>query len=288
MRERLVACRTSVVRRRRRWLLCAGVVFITLVETAATASAIVPAGRSPATGKTFIVRQHGFPPQLVVRGDRVEVGYKAQRGANQGETPTAAGTLYVRNDLQRTFTAVPLVIRKTLEDRGLWAVVPGGLLTGHRLLYYAVIRDLRTGQSVTLPTRGARAPERVWIVNDALRVQLGAHVFGHTRTGPVVARADPTEVGFGRDGLVFGPSSFEVAKNGSIWLLDRVNNRVLVWAAGHPDEVARTIPIPGGSELALGRAGSLYVLYGSGKNPLTRLSASGKVLWTSRLAAGDG
>jgi hypothetical protein len=45
------------------------------------------------------------------------------------------------------------------------------------------------------------------------------------------------------------------------------------------------VAVPGGSELAVGPAGSLYLLYGLGRgNHVTRVSASGEVLWTSRIA----
>ena len=86
----------------------------------------------------------------MVRGERVEVGYDAQKAPKLVEIPSATGTLYVRNDLQRSFTAVPLKIRKALQrpsnaqDRlMLRALVPDRLLGGHKLFYYAVIRNRR-------------------------------------------------------------------------------------------------------------------------------------------------
>lgn len=117
-------------------------------------------------------------------------------------------------------------------------------------------------------------------------------MFGHPQTPEaVVARAGPTEVGFGRNGLVFGPSSIDVAKDRSLWLLDEVNRRMLVWAPGHPDAVARMVALPfSPEEFGVGPAGSVYLmrggLPGSPFRRLTRLSASGKVLWTSRIAGG--
>lgn len=266
------------------WIVFAGAC-MALVGTAGTAAAIVVAHASHPTRDTFIARQHAYPPQLVMRGDRLEIGYKAQRGPNQAQTPTASGTLYVRNDLQRSYTAVPLAIRKKLQARGLWAVVPDKLLTGHKLYYYGVIRDEVTGETVTVPARGSRTPESVWIVNDALRVNLRKHVFGQTaEPEAIVARAGPTEVGFGRDGLVYGPSSFAVAKDRSIWLLDWLNTRVLVWDAGHPDTVARRMRVRDGSELALGPGGSLYLARGG---PVTHLSARGSFLWANAVVGGS-
>jgi hypothetical protein len=257
---------------------------------AGSAATGAPPSRASATGATFTAVQIRLAPQLVVRTDRVEIGYKARRGPNQGETVSAAGTLFVRNDLQASFTAVPLEIKKGLQARGLWATVPRSLVAGHRLFYYGVVRDLLSGRTVTIPAAGARAPESAWVVNHALVVPLGTIPYGHPKApDAIVARAKPTQVAFGRDGIVYGPSSFQVAKDGSIWLFDSVKQRLLVWAPGHANTIARIVKVPGGTEFSLGPAGSIYVLHGPGRgNHITRLSASGKVLWTSRIGVGGG
>jgi hypothetical protein len=61
-------------------------------------------------------------------------------------------------------------------------------------------------------------------------VALGSHRFGHLHPPEaVVARADPEVVGFssppeGADGVSYGPWSFDVAPDGSIWLLDELTS----------------------------------------------------------------
>ena len=73
-----------------------------------------------------------------------------------------------------------------------------------------------------------------------LSVPLGTHRFGQLRApDEIVAHADPHQVGFyqppkGMDGVAYGPWSFDVAQDGSIWLLDEVNHRLLVWRPGRP------------------------------------------------------
>src|SRR4051794_31861968 len=65
-------------------------------------------------------------------------------------------------------------------------------------------------------------------------VPLGTHQFGHLRApGEIVARAGPSEVGFKNghgcgctDGPA-GPVSFDVSRNGSIWVFDILNHRLL-------------------------------------------------------------
>jgi hypothetical protein len=84
----------------------------------------------------------------------------------------------------------------------------------------------------------------------AAPVALGVHRFGHLRPpDAIVAHADADEVGFssppeGADGISFGPWSFDVAKDGSVWLLDEVNHRLLMWQPGRPGRPARTVPLP--------------------------------------------
>jgi hypothetical protein len=295
--------------------------------------ATVRASTDAAAANSWYVGQFEFPPPLVVRGDKVEVGYDAQYSLNAQKLPNATGTLYVRNDRQHAYTAVPLERRKAMGSfptggiapptaRKLRAFVPQRLLNGHQLFYYAVIRDRASGRVVKVPGRGARAPESVWIVNDAVREKLGTHLFGRLpKPEAIVAKAGPTDVGFqvcppegGECGIPHGPVSFELAKDGSIWMHDQENGRLLVWEPGHPNAIARTVPIPpsllptGGhwdiADFALGPAGSIYFVRDikrSGKpDPplhegqfpprghfppmrLARASASGNVLWRSYL-----
>lgn len=252
-------------------------------------------GRSTqAAGERFLVSQVQFPPPLVVRGEHVEIGYDAQVGSNRAGTPSAIGTLYVRNNGQTDFTAVPLRIRKALQRPSndpdhvkLRALVPDRLLSGDKLFYYAVITNRRLGQSVTVPTRGAQAPETALIINTAFRIDLGTHAFGRPQAPEaVVAKAGPTEVGFARDGLAFGPKSFGVTKDHSVWIWDSVNRRMLTWTPGSPNVVARTLTLPlSPGDVAAGPGGSVYLFRdgprGRPTGRLTRLSARGTVAWTS-------
>ena len=50
------------------------------------------ASAGAAAREQLLVRQLEFPLPLAVRGERVEVGYDAQRGPNLVETPKATGT----------------------------------------------------------------------------------------------------------------------------------------------------------------------------------------------------
>jgi hypothetical protein len=248
--------------------------------------ALVPAA-APA-GETLSVRQVEYPLPLLAPGDRPEVGYDAH------SLPSATGVLYVRSDPQRRFTAVPLTLRKAarwrlqLEPndsaRLLRASIPGRLVRGSRLFYYAVIRDGR-GRSVQIPAAGAKAPRAAWILGGAKAVDLGVHRFGHpSAPEAVVARAGAGGVSFPTGEPCCGPSSFDVDRDRSIWLLDGGNQRLLVWRGAHPDAPrALRMPIPTW-DFALGAAGEIYVAGHCRQGCVLRLSGSGKQTWQTPLA----
>ena len=151
----------------------------------------------------------------------------------------------------------------------------------------------------------AAAASIKWLV-----VQLGTHGFGHLRApSAVVTHAGPQDVGFecGKpsacqspeppteggcgciDVLPQGPSSFDVARDGSIWLLDIVNNRFVVWRRGQSVKPARVVAIPrnqGVGDFTLGRGGTIYLFAtppGAGQRKLWSLTSAGRVRWQAPL-----
>lgn len=129
---------------------------------------------------------------------------------------------------------------------------------------------------------------------DLLVVPLGTHRFGHLALpDAIVAQAGPDEVGWespppGADGVSFGPWSFDIARDGSTWLLDEVNHRLLVWRPGLPNQVAKTVPLPfkAAVDLAVSSSGTVYVTSmpaGGSGDYLYALTSSGQVRWKTLL-----
>jgi hypothetical protein len=233
---------------------------------------ILPATAVSPTAKPLIAHQEprGIG-NLVVPGDRVQIVYAVD--SPNVKSPT--GSLYVRNDVMRSFVRLPL--------RRLSAFVPERLVHGRKLTYYAVIRDPKSGRTARMPRRSA------WILEHPVHVQLGTHRFGKTRAPEAaVAHWPSADVGWQAEGNVYGPETFLVDADGSIWLDDELNNRLLVAAPGGG---ARTIPLPEGTsdgDLALGPGGTVYASGGEGvgrdyHRVLYRLGPTGDVLWKSRL-----
>ena len=81
-----------------------------------------------------------------------------------------------------------------------------------------------------------------------------------------------------------------MGSDGSIWLEDSFDNRLLVWKPGAPDRFARSVPVPYGagiSDVAFGPSGTLYVtrkLVDPVRLVLDKLDAtSGRLLWERRI-----
>ena len=105
-------------------------------------------GRTSSAGAPSPTRR-GRPPadepqgRLLIPSDRIVVRYRL-------DTPNVkspAGTLFVRGDTQRRFRQIALRATGPV----LSARVPKQVLRGHKLFYYAVIREPKSGRSVTLP-----------------------------------------------------------------------------------------------------------------------------------------
>ena len=263
--------------------------FAALAGSATLALVALSAATGAPSAKPFAPHQEprGIG-NLVVPGDRVSLVY---------DTPgfkRTTGTVYVRNDSQRSFRALTLR-HASGSSSALEARVPARLVRGRRLLYYAVIRDSKSGRSARVPRKGTGS---ALVLGHAVRVSLGAHRFGgRFASGAVVARAAADQVGWQLlegcgCGPSFGPQTFLVGRDGAVWLDDSLNNRLLGWSPGQPDAIVRSVPLPDRSadhDVALGPKGTFYVtgVEGHGASAhfvLYRLSRSGHVIWKNRLA----
>jgi len=240
------------------------------------AALALAAGASPAS-KAKPLKVRGGLEHLFVHGDRVMARYTVYEGSK-----AVRGTLYVRNDLAHRFTPLALTAKNGYTVR-----VPNRLIRGHKLIYKAVIRDPKSGRKATLSGSG-------WILAKPVVVSLGAHQFGQTQAPEaVVARAQADEVGWDindAEGFHLGPLTFQLGADGTAWLLDSFNNRLLVWNPGAPDHFVRSVPVPHGAgvnDVAFGPAGTLYVtrkLTDPTRLVLDRIDGvSGAILWESQV-----
>ena len=248
----------------------------TLLALATTALALGLAASASSAPTTAKLKVRGGFGTLVAPGDRLVARYSVYSGSK-----AVRGTLYVRNDLQKRFSRLPLT-----RAAGYSVTVPTRLIRGRLLTYYASFRDPKSGRRVVFAKRTA------WVLSKPVVVKLGAHKFGQTQASTdVVASASANQVGWDiSDQFHLGPQTFQTAADGSVWLEDSFNNRLLIWNPGSPGGFARSVPIPWGaglSDVAFGPAGELYVTrkaFDPTRLVLDRLDpATGEIVWENQV-----
>jgi hypothetical protein len=281
-------------RRRRRLLggaLAGGLAGIVTGAVIATAAPRVHEQGEPDVAVRSLIDAAHVPPLLTLPGEPVTLRYAilcpAPGDAPFGGAPCdASGDVYIRTGSVGPFTRLPL--RRTddsLNGRYVFDVPPSIAASRDGFSYYAVLRNDATGASMMLPAAGAAAPQRSLPLDHAMTVRLGSHRFGSTRPADdrIVEAPWGTavgEVGLGGSlgGLRIGPSSFDVAADGTIALLDGNNSRIDHWSRGGVSAVHADLD-GAVDDLALAADGSAYVLDGRGRPPLLRhLGRDGRLL----------
>lgn len=260
----------------------------TVLTTATTAFLLVGVARQATAAPDTPAIEAGVP-SIAVSGQPFPVAFVNSEGG-----PLPAGILYVSTDVRPAFVSVPLK-----EGQAYWTVpalvaqVPASLVAGQTLRYYAVFRDRATGRAVTVPPGGAANPGTVHVVTAPIEVRLGRHEFGKlTAPDTVVARVGADGVGWEEphgDGLRLGPSSFEIGADGSVWLLDALNRRLLGWPRGKPDHPIRVVTLPVyPADFAVGPNGTFYISANGTPEENTMVAysvtADGQARWRAPLA----
>jgi hypothetical protein len=278
--------------------------------TTATIPRAKPAGTYPiylrcggatAGGGTLVVRTAPTTPpvNLQVSPSRVVAGHTVTVSGSVGPDGAGSGcasrVTLISKAFAHThdFAGLPAVVAAVRPDRTFTTTttIPRATATG---TYTITGRcgGANLGVSATLWVQAAPTS------SNPLLVPLGSHQFGNLRApDAIVAQAGPNQVGFysppkGADGLSFGPWSFDVARDGSVWLLDEVNHRLLVWQSGQPDRPARSVPLPPDpleriADFAVAPDHTIYATYVPPPGPgpktlrLCALSSSGQVRWTA-------
>ena len=147
------------------------------------------------------------------------------------------------------------------------ATVPEGD-TSSGFDYYAEIENGR-GRTALLPAAAAEAPHHVWRIRSWATVSLDEPFRGTRAPDAVAARfswgkgVHALGLDSGREQSRIGPSAFDVARDGSIVLLDQVNRRLVVVRGGERSE--HPIAFAGGEgDLAVAPDGTIHVLDASG------------------------
>ncbi len=222
------------------------------------------------------------PPLLTVPGEPVELRYDIYCPPPTGarsDACDAAGTVFVRAGASGPFAAQELALDRRAAEGRYVARVPAAIAgAAAGFSYYAVLRDRATGASLTHPSGGVAAPLRSLPLGDAVAIDLGQHVFGRARGTTQRVLGAVWGDGDGAAGLEggpetqpIGPSSFDVAADGTVVLLDQVHRRALRVRPGGGRQVVPLAVNGTIADLAVEDDGRLWVLETAGVSaPLLR------------------
>jgi hypothetical protein len=287
---------------RKRWRLLVGGLSGLVAGTAGGIVAIAllaggASGGARSDEATYMTAAH-VPPLLTLPGERVTLRYAIVCPPPRGDGARAcdgAGDVFVRSGRTGPFERLPL-FRGSDSANGRYVLdVPERIASSAVFSYYAVLRDTANGGEVVVPSGGADAPQTSYRLEKPVTVGLGTHVFGATRAPAArVVRArwgsGHGEAGFsgGPVSLRIGPSSFDVAHDGTVTLLDGINRRIERWRNGR---AASTVPVDvpaATNDLAVGGDGTVFVLEGTSaarSTPLLRtFSPTGALIQARHIA----
>jgi hypothetical protein len=237
-----------------------------------------------------------IPPVLTTKDEPVTLRFAIVCPPRADGAPCdGSGLVYARAGRSGAFRRLTLSRGEVSGDGRYFVDLPREIASSREgFSYYAVLRDDASGATVTVPAGGETAPQRSFPLRDATEVDLGSHTFGHDRApDDRVVRAqwgsDVGEVGFaGSRELGFsGPSSFDVAADGTVAVLDQVNDRVERWSRAGIE--ATNLQVSGGlADFALEPDGTMDVLEPPNRTtpvPVLRsFRGDGSPLWVQRLS----
>jgi hypothetical protein len=237
-----------------------------------------------------------IPPVLTRPGEPVTLRYAIVCApSDDGEPCDGAGSVYVRAGQSGGFKELTLERGEDSSDGRYFVDLPREVASSRAgFSYFAILRDRASGATITVPAGGAAAPQRSVPLRDATEIALGPHAFGRDRAPDTRVVAAAWGSGVGEAGLAgsrelgfVGPSSFDVAADGSVAVLDQVNGRVERWTRAGVK--ATNLEVSGGlADFALEPGGEMDVL-----EPPSRISpapilrsfrSDGTPRWAQRLS----
>jgi hypothetical protein len=196
------------------------------------------------------------------------------------------GSVHVRPGASGPYRELPLRVDAGAAEGRHVARVPVDVTRARGgFTYYAVLRSPTSGVTTTLPAGGAQAPQRSVPLVASVDVSLGPHGFGATRRPDERVVSVSWGSGQGDAGLEngrglppVGASSFDVTRDGTLYLLDQVHKRLLRWEPGASSPVAAPLAIDGTlADLAVASDGAAHVLElaHAGRPPVLRAFGRG-------------
>lgn len=212
------------------------------------------------------------PPSIVFPGEDVVLEYSVDCPLDDvGNKVVCPDRAEVEIETPDGIRTLPLTQRADGWEAFWTTTVPADALEGGEATYSAEFVDTAAGKAVSVPAEGPSARERLWVLDSATELHLGTHTFGRTAAPDGQALAakwgrNSDEVGLSDlpEQARIGPTSFDVASDGTVTLLDTINRR-LVRATPEGKRTLVPVEISGGiADLAVLR-GVAHVLEPHGR-----------------------
>jgi hypothetical protein len=272
----------------------AGIAAGVLGGIALTSVAAGPVASEPA--RQLLDAAH-VPPALTLPGEPIRLRYAIVCAVRQDARPCdGSGEVFVRSGQTGPFRALTLHRGEDSVEGRYFVDLPREVASAREgFSYYAVLRDDTSGETLTVPSGGALAPQRSRPLLNAVRVDLGRHEFGRTRVRDARVVSAPWGAGRGEAGLegsrelgFVGPSAFDVARDGAVTLLDQVNRRLQRWLGGEPTTTTPVSVSGGLADFAVEPDGTVDVLEPptrvTGASVLRRFDRDGLLTFAQRLS----
>jgi hypothetical protein len=244
----------------RRRALTLGAAIGVVIGAAAGAALLAPAQPPPASPLPEVL--HAAPAMVSAGGDVSLSATTACRTPRADSCVVITATAHVRPEGGDTWAVIP----GSPKQGAFRFSVPASLVPEQGFSYWLEFRT-RSGTSVDYPPGGAGGAIRVITTAGLVERELPAFSWGDVRgsDGHVVrmrygdGRSRVGITGTGPDELPQGPSSFDVAADGSIDVVDWVNHRILVFSSAGRFLRSVTAPDRRPMDLTLASDGHLYL-----------------------------
>jgi hypothetical protein len=255
-----------------------GALAVSLATAAGTSGGVAQALIAP-------IEATHLPPLLTLEGESLDLRYDVYclAGAQAVDEPCAAeGSVFVRSGDSGAYTKLEIEEHPTVLDGRFRVTLPTSIAHSRAgFSYYAEFRSIATGAVTTVPEGGADAPQRSLRLERPVRVDLGVHRFGnHASPSARIAQSawgrSPLDAGLepGDNLAPIGASSFDVAADGTVHVLDEAHRRVLRWERGAERPTSVPLAVNGTiADLAVAGDGTLHVLEttaAAGREPFLR------------------
>jgi hypothetical protein len=213
-------------------------------------------------------------PVLVRAGEQVRLPVRVVCATAEGQPCSASVTLATRNGGDGAWQLTTTPATPSLEF-DLTAPVARAAEAGAGSVEFYARADGPAGAVAFLPTSGSVVPQRFFLTARLPVIRARPIPFGRVRSGATALflpwGSGPRRAGLapGRESATLGPSSFDVDRQGRIYLADALQDRIAVFSGGRLLHQT-PLPLSARADVSATAGGAVFVMDGRGSRVLVR------------------